>query len=128
MAAEALTSGVGFDPFSNNPCSDKRVPVFHGSVNNAHAILTRPGLDPFNLPVYVSRDRAAAEDAIAKSLDTDPSNSAVFESDIPSLTFLLEFAPFEQPYRGFFPYALSSTEIPLRRPDQVEIFNTYMVP
>jgi RHS repeat-associated protein len=126
--AEALLGQFGVDPFGNSPCSDKKIPVFHGSVNGAAAIRARPGLDPFMLPVFVSRDRAAAEDAIAKSLSTDPNNSAVFESDIPSLTFDALFEPFERPYRGFFPYALNSTEIPLRSTLQVEIWNKWMVP
>ncbi|MGH7268967.1 MAG: hypothetical protein ACREJ3_00935, partial [Polyangiaceae bacterium] len=124
---EELTSSVGLDPFTNGPCHDKGVPLYHGSVNSARQIRARPGLDPFRLPVYVSRDRAAAADAIANALDTDPNNNGIFESDIPTLLFNLEFLPDEQVYRGFYPYLLNTTEIPLGSPDQVELFNTYML-
>jgi hypothetical protein len=86
--AQALTGG----PLSAD-CDKARVPVFHGSVNNARAIRARPGLDPFMLPVVVSRDRAAALDAILKSQDTDPNNNDIFESDIPSVIFAIEFVP-----------------------------------
>ena len=80
------------------------------------------------MPVFVSRDRAAAEDAIAKSLDTDPNNNGIFESDIPKAVFAIGFEPFERPYRGFFPYTLNTTEIVLSSPLQVDTFNLYMKP
>jgi hypothetical protein len=124
--AEELASGIGADPLSASPCHDKGIPVYHGSVDNYKDILSG-GLDPARLPTWVSRDEAAAQDAIDNSLDTDPNNSGVVESDIPSTLFQIEFAPFEIPYTGFYPYKLNSTQIVLSSPAQVLTFNANIV-
>jgi len=115
--AEALISlAAPDDPNDKGPCHFKRLSVFHGSANAAAAIRARPGLDPFRLPVFVSRDRAAATDATINHPDAGGSGgSAVFESRLPEVVFTTLFAAFERPYRGFYPYLLNSTEIPAER-------------
>lgn len=36
-------------------------------------------------------------------------------------------APLERPYSGFYPYGLQATEITLRTPEQIQLFNQYIV-
>jgi hypothetical protein len=105
------------------------VMVYHGSINNASTIRAN-GLDPTRLPAVITRDINAAADAIDPRKRVDPidtSNSGIISSRIPEQLFMQHFAPYERPYQGFYPYTLRSTEIPLRTPLQVTIFNTYIL-
>ncbi len=36
-------------------------------------------------------------------------------------------APLERPYSGFYPYTLQSTEIALRTPEHIDLFNNFLV-
>lgn len=81
-------------------------------------------------PSSVSRDRAAAENAIdprSRSYDTPFRDPGVVESRIPRDDFDRLFAPFEREYGGFFPNPIRSTEIPTRSPEQFDVFNRHRV-
>jgi hypothetical protein len=76
----------------------------------------------------VSSDRAAAADAIGPNRVGYPgSDPGIIESQIPKDLFDQHLAPNQRPYGGFYPYPLNSTEIPLRTPGQIDIFNRYIV-
>jgi len=105
------------------------VSVFHGSINDATNISTN-GLDISRGTAFVSRDINAASNAISP-LRYDVSQGlagdlGIIESRIPGSDFQQFFAPFERPYSGFGG-GINSTEIPLRTPGQIELFNKHMV-
>lgn len=103
------------------------VSVFHGSLNNASGIRAE-GLATDQGTTFVSRDINAARDAIGPSRPDYPgSDPGIVESRISRSVFDEHLAPNERPYGGFYPYPLNSTEIPLRTPQQIEIFNRYIV-
>jgi len=106
--------------------SDTLVSVYHGSANNAQAILTN-GLDPNNLPVWVTRDLEAATNTITYHPDLVPNNSAIIESQIPQQQFDSIMAAAERSFAGWENTQISSSEIVLRTPDQAELFNQYIV-
>jgi hypothetical protein len=105
--------------------TEETVSVYHASVNNAPTILQK-GLDPTKVPTFVSRDIAAAQDALDKHLDVVEELSGIIESRIPVSQFQSVLAPLERPYSGFYPYELQSTEITLRTAEHVELFNQYI--
>ena len=107
-------------------CSMDAVSVFHGSIKNGAEIL-RNGLDPSRAPVFVSRDIAAAEDALRNHYDRIPGLGTIIESKIPTSEFLTHLSPLERPYTGFYPYGIQSTEIPLGTSNLIELFNRYIV-
>jgi hypothetical protein len=106
--------------------ADETVSVFHGSIKDGAQILER-GLDPARAPTFVSRDVAAAQDALLNHPDAVPGLGKIIESRIPASQFDRLFAPLERPYDGFFPYPLKSTEITLRTGEQIDLFNQYIV-
>ena len=128
-AAAFISIAAPNDPNDKDPCHFKRISLYHGSSSDAANIRLRPGLDPFRLPTWVSRDRAAAQNAAFDKYDSDPGNRGVFESRVPSVVFTTLFLPFEAAnYVGFFPYIPARTQIQLSLPIQIELFNRYMVP
>jgi hypothetical protein len=102
------------------------VSVFHGSIRNGAEILEK-GLDPARAPTFVSRDLAAAQDALLNHPDAVRGLGEIVESRIPASQFSELMAPFERPYGGFYPYGLQSTEIPLRSAEQIHLFNDFIV-
>jgi hypothetical protein len=105
---------------------EELVSVYHGSIKSGPSIL-ETGLDPARAPTFVSRDLAAAEDALLRHPDAVPGLGQTIESRIPRSLFDLHLAPLERPYSGFYPYLLDSTEITLRTPEHVNLFNQFIV-
>ncbi len=107
-------------PRDNEP----RVDLYHGSAG--------PGtgrLDPHRLPVNVTRDLRAAQNALEYHPDRVPGAGFIIHSSVPKSLFDRWFLPFERPYPGFYPYIPGgSTEVPLNDPMQVFIFNSGIVP
>ncbi len=106
--------------------TEETVSVFHGSIDNGANIL-QYGLDAARAPTFVSTDWAAAENALMSHPDAIPGLGTIIESRIPMSQFESVLAPFERSYSGFYPYGLQSTEITLRTPEQIQLFNQYMV-
>jgi RHS repeat-associated protein len=103
------------------------VSVFHGSLNDSSEILAN-GLDAGRAPSFVSRDLAAAQDAIGANRVGFPGNDpGIIESRIPRADFERLLTPSERPYGGFYPYPLDSTEIVLRQVEQFDLFNRFIV-
>jgi hypothetical protein len=105
---------------------DGTVSVFHGSIDNGPTIL-RSGLDPARAPTFVSRDLAAARNALTHHPNATPGLGTIIESRIPAEKFEQLLAPVERPYSGFYPYGLNSSEITLRTPEQIQLFNNHIV-
>lgn len=76
---------------------------------------------------YVSRDIAAAADALLNHVDAIPGLGIIVESRIPVSLFESVLAPLERSYQGFFPYNLQSTEIGLRAMEEIQLFNSFIV-
>lgn len=102
------------------------VSVFHGSISNGANIL-KDGLDAARAPAFVSRDLAAAQNALTSHPHAIPGLGTIIESRIPASQFQSVLAPLERPYSGFFPYGLQSTEITLRTGEQIQLFNSFIV-
>jgi len=102
------------------------VSVFHGSIRDGPEIL-KNGFDAARIPTFVSRDIAAAQDTLLNHPDAIRGAGMIIESRIPASEFQRQFAPFERSYSGFFPYGIQSTEIPLRTPLQIQLFNEYII-
>ena len=100
--------------------------MFHGSLDNSGSIAAN-GLDASRGTTFVSRDPLASADAIGPKRPEFPGRDpGVVESRIPQAEFDRVLAANERPYRGFYPYTLDSTEIPLRSAEQIELFNRYI--
>jgi RHS repeat-associated protein len=115
---------------TSNPGSGNTVSVYHGSINDASSIRAN-GFDPKRGAPYVSTDVRAAQDAIgpnrleiSNGLAKDP---GIIKSQIPRAEFEQVMKPLERPYTGFYPNNLNSTEIILRTPESIELFNLYIV-
>jgi|GEM_PF-731154 len=106
--------------------AEETVSVFHGSISNGANILEH-GLDAARAPTFVSRDLAAAQNALTSHPDAIPGLGTIIESRIPASQFQSVLAPLERPYSGFFPYGLQSTEITLRTGEQIQLFNNFIV-
>ncbi len=104
---------------------EETVSVYHGSIKGGPEILEN-GLNPARTPTFVSRDFAAAQDALTNHFDAVPGQGTIIESRIPASQFQSTLAPLERPYTGFYPYELQSTEILLRTPEHFELFNQYI--
>jgi RHS repeat-associated protein len=102
------------------------VSVYHGSINNGANILQK-GLDPSRTPTFVTRDLAAAQNALANHPDAVSGAGKIIESQIPVSQFQSVLLPSERAYTGFYPYGLQSTEIVLRTALQIQLFNQFMV-
>ncbi|MBL8717330.1 MAG: hypothetical protein JNL79_15190 [Myxococcales bacterium] len=106
--------------------AEETVSVFHGSIRNGGTILEN-GLDAARAPTFVSRDLAAAQNALTSHPDAVPGLGMIIESRVPVSQFQSVLAPLERPYAGFYPYGLRSTEITLRTPEHIQLFNQFMV-
>ena len=103
------------------------VSVFHGSINGG-AVIASEGFDVTRLGVNVSRDIAAAQDAINPLVRTaeDVTAGIIVESRIPSSLFNSMLSA-ERPYNGFFPNNIKSTEILLDTVEAIQLFNRFLV-
>jgi RHS repeat-associated protein len=119
------TTGEAVNQSVNTATGEGTVSVYHGSINNGEQILAK-GLEPTRAPTFVSRDLAAAQDALVNHPDAVPGMGTIIESRIPESQFNAVLAPLERPYSGFYPYELQSTEITLRTPEQINLFNQYI--
>lgn len=100
--------------------------VFHGSIDEAGTIAAN-GLDVGRTPTWASRDLHAAANAIGpKRLEYPGRDPGIIESQIPKAEFDAVLGASERPYGGWFGSNLDSTEIVLRTPEQVELFNRYI--
>jgi hypothetical protein len=102
------------------------VSVFHGSIRSGPEILSK-GLDPARGATFVSRDIAAAQDALSNHPGAIPGQGMIIESRIPAGDFALHLEPLERPYSGFYPYEIDSTEITLRTQVHFDLFNKNIV-
>lgn len=107
---------------------EESVSVFHGSIHEATSI-AQGGLDVSRLPTWVTRDLAAAQNAIGperlavEGVFRDP---GIVESRIPLSDFEKHLLPAERSYGGFNGGVPGSTEIVLRNPEQVKLFNDFI--
>ncbi|MGA8621017.1 MAG: hypothetical protein WB660_21130 [Candidatus Sulfotelmatobacter sp.] len=89
--------------------------------------IIKNGLDVTRGTTFVSRDIAAAENALLNHPDAFGKVGSIIESRIPTNQFESILAPLERPYSGFYPYSLQSTEITLRTEEQIQLFNQFIV-
>jgi RHS repeat-associated protein len=116
---------------------DDYVTVYHGTTDDPSELRDQ-GFEKGRGTVFVSRDRAAAEDAVKNHPDRT-GRGGVVESRVPRADFERVMAPTERPYAGFFNdrkggYSLmdsngrpTSTEIPLRTDEAIQLFNDNIV-
>ncbi|MCX7008967.1 MAG: hypothetical protein NTY53_17260, partial [Kiritimatiellaeota bacterium] len=120
---------------------EEYVTVYHASVNDGKTILEH-GFDSQRGTVFVSRDRAAAEDALRNHPDAS-GKGVIIESKIPKSDFDRLFEPAERPYGGFFDNLSrrggltdigpdgqpvpKSSEIVLKNPEQIKLLNKNLV-
>jgi RHS repeat-associated protein len=104
------------------------VSVYHGSVRDATSIRAN-GLDPSRGSTWVSRDRRAAENATTSPprQPGEVGDSGIIESRIPRAEYERMLASSERDYPGWSSDLPGSSEIVLRTPEQIELFNRYRV-
>lgn len=101
--------------------------MYHGSINDASQIRA-DGLDAARLPTWITRDFAAARNAIDPHIRVDRIGDAgIIEAQIPKAEFEAVLAPSERSYSGFNSALLDSSEIVVRTPEQAALFNQYIV-
>jgi RHS repeat-associated protein len=106
--------------------AEETVSIYHGSINDATTI-AREGLDPTRTPTWATRDLAAAQDAIGPGRVDMMRDPGIIESRVPRSEFERLLAPNERAYSGFNSRLPGSSEIVLRTPEQVDLFNRYIV-
>lgn len=107
--------------------SQEQVRVYHGSINDATHIQAL-GLDPLRLPTWVTRDLAAAQNAINMAIRVGRGRDlGIIESRIPKVDFDAVLASGERFYSGFNSTLPGSSEIVLRTPEQAALFNQHIV-
>lgn len=107
--------------------SEEWVQVYHGSINDATQIQAF-GLNLSRLLTWVTRDLAAARNAINLTIRADRGRDlGIIEARIPRADFGAIMAPSERPYPGFNRASPGSSEIVLRTPEQVALFNRCIV-
>ncbi len=105
----------------------EQVRVYHGSVNDATRIQAA-GLDPSRLPTWVTRDLAAARNAINLAIRADRGQDlGIIEARVPKAEFDAVLASGERLYSGFNGTLPGSSEIVLRTPEQAALFNQHIV-
>ena len=103
------------------------ITVYHGSINNATEIRAY-GLNVSRLPTWLTRDLAAAQNAIDPRVRADHLlNPAVIEARIPKEDFEFVLAPNERSYSGFNRLLTGSSEIVIRNEAQATLFNQYII-
>ncbi len=107
--------------------AEEWVRVYHGSINDASQIRAN-GLDALRLPAWITRDFAAARNAIDPRIRADRiTDTAVIEALIPKAEFEALLAPNEREYSGFNSVLPGSSEIVVRTPEQAALFNRHIV-
>ncbi len=103
------------------------VHLYHGSINDA-AYIQAHGFDPARLPTWVTRDLAAARNAINLAIRADRGQDlGIIEARVPEADFNAVLASSERPYPGFNGTMPGSSEIVLRTPEQAALFNRHIV-
>ena len=103
------------------------VRVYHGSISDASPIRSF-GLNAAHLPTWITRDLAAARNAIDPRVRADRlTDVGIIEAFIPKAEFDRVLALNERSYSGFNSALPGSSEIVLRTPEQVALFNRYIV-
>ncbi len=102
------------------------VSIFHASINDATAI-AEGGLDAERTPTWATRDIRAAQDALGPNRIDPMRDPGIIESRVPKSVFERVLQPSERPYSGFNSALPGSSEIVLRTPEQVGVFNQYRV-
>jgi len=139
LAILTLVQGdVSHSPaMGNQDEKDERITLYHGSVTNAHKILTE-GLDMRGSNTYTSTDKRVAQDAIKwerpdvqKALYERKLDRGIIASDIPKSEFLdlasngsIEY----RQYQGFDGANLQTIEVVLMDSKAKEVFNRYRRP
>lgn len=101
--------------------------MYHGSINDASQIRAN-GLDAARLPTWITRDFAAARNAIDPRIRADRiTDAGVIEAWIPKSEFETLLAPNERAYAGFNSALPGSSEIVVRTPEQAALFNGHIV-
>ena len=107
--------------------AEEWVRVYHGSINDASEIRVN-GLDAARLPTWITRDFAAARNAIDPRIRVDRiADAGIIEAQIPKAEFEAVLAPSERSYSGFNSVLPGSSEIVVRTPEQVSLFNRHIV-
>lgn len=103
------------------------VRVYHGSISDASSIRAF-GLNIAQLPTWITRDLAAARNAIDPRVRADRlTDAGIIEALIPRVEFDRMLVPSERAYFGFNSLLPGSSEIVLRTPEQAALFNQYIV-
>ena len=103
------------------------VRVYHGSIDNV-SIIRAAGLDPLRLPAWVTRDLAAARNAINPVDRADRvTDSGIIEARRPKAEFEAVLASSERGYSGFNGSLPGSSGIVLRTSAQAALFNRHIV-
>ena len=103
------------------------VNVYHGSINDASRIHAN-GLDASRLPTWITRDLAAARNAIDPRIRVDRiADMGIIEARIPKPEFEAVLAPSERSYSGFNSVLPGSSEIVVRTPEQAALFNRHII-
>jgi hypothetical protein len=123
-SAARTTVNTATDTLST-AAEEETVSVYHGSIKNGPEIL-EGGLKASKAPTSVSRDFAAAQDALVNHPDAIPGEGMIIESRIPASEFNSQLAPLERSYTGFYPNVIRSTEIQLRTAEHIDLFNQYI--
>ena len=101
--------------------------MYHGSIGHASGIRAG-GLDLERLPTWITRDSAAARNAIDPRQRADRiTDAGVIEAHIPKAEFEAVLAPGERAYSGFNGALPDSTEIVTRMPEQATLFNRHII-
>ncbi len=107
--------------------NQEQVRVYHGSINDATRVQAL-GLDPSRLPTWVTRDLAAARNAINLAIRVGRGRDlGIIEARVPKADFNAVLAPNERTYPGFNGTLPGSSEIVLRTSEQAFLFNFHTV-
>jgi len=103
------------------------VRVYHGSINDASQIRAS-GLDAARLPTWITRDFAAARNAVDPRVRADQvTDAGIIEARIPRAEFEMVLGPNERAYSGFNSILPGFSEIVVRTPEQAMLFNRHVV-
>lgn len=101
--------------------------MYHGSINDA-SLIRVSGLDAARLPTWITRDFAAARNAIDPRVRADRiTDTGIIEARIPRAEFEAVLAANERAYSGFNSALPGSSEIVVRTPEQAALFNRHII-